>query len=102
MPSIEKRFDLRLARLAFGRLEKKIVVALRVERRIEIDEVHRFIRDLLAQDLEIVAVVKLVHCAVSLPVAAGAFKRGLIRQRAACTSGTMSPRCLLIPKLQRR
>ena len=61
MPSIEKRFDLRLARLAFGRLEKKIVVALRVEGRVQVDEVHRLVGDLAAEHVEVVPVVERVH-----------------------------------------
>ena len=56
-----KRLDLRLAVLPLGRFEEEIVVALGVERRVEVDEVHGFVREVVAEDVEVVAVVKPVH-----------------------------------------
>ena len=44
-----------------GRFEEQIVVALGIERRVEINEVNGFVRKMLAEDLEIVAVIELVH-----------------------------------------
>ena len=61
VPGVLERLDLRLAALALGRFEEEIVVALGVKRRVQIDEVHRFRRDVLAEDSEVVAVVKGVH-----------------------------------------
>ena len=43
------------------RFEQEVVVALGVERRVEVDEVHGFVRDGVAQDVEIVAEEELVH-----------------------------------------
>jgi hypothetical protein len=61
MPGVLEGFNLRLAVVAAGRFEEQIVVALGIERRVEIDEVNGFVRNVLAEDLEIVAVVELVH-----------------------------------------
>lgn len=61
MPRIFKRRDLRLALVALGRFEEEIVVALGVERRIEVDEVNGFGRKVLAHHLKVVAEVELVH-----------------------------------------
>ena len=56
-----KRRDLRLALVPLGRFEQEIVVALGIERRVEVDEVNGFVREVVAQDVEVVAEVKLVH-----------------------------------------
>ena len=48
-------------RYKFRRVEEEIVVALGIERRVEVDEVNGFIREVLAKDVEVVAVEKLVH-----------------------------------------
>ena len=61
VPGIFKGFNLRLAALTLGRFEEEIVVALRIERRVEVDEVNGFVREVLAEDVEVVAVEKLVH-----------------------------------------
>src|SRR5205807_1429751 len=65
------------------RFEKQVVIALRVERGIEIDQIHARVRNVLAQHVEVVAVVELVHCAASFSIAPNGIKRGL---------------CLCIPK----
>jgi hypothetical protein len=41
--------------------EKHVVIAVRVKRRVEIDQVNRLILDVVPEDLQIVAVVKGVH-----------------------------------------
>ena len=61
VPGVLERLDLCLAALALGRFEEEIVVALGIERRIQVDEINGFVRNVLAQNLEIVAVIKLVH-----------------------------------------
>jgi hypothetical protein len=61
MPGVLEGFNLRLAVVAAGRFEEQVVVVLGIERRVEIDEVNGFVRKVLAEDLEIVAVIELVH-----------------------------------------
>jgi hypothetical protein len=61
MPGVLEGFNLRLAVVAARRFEEQVVVALGIERRVEIDEVNGFVRNVLAKDLEIVAVIELVH-----------------------------------------
>jgi hypothetical protein len=43
---------------AGGGLEQDVVAGVRIERRIEVDEVHALVGHVIAQDLEIVALVK--------------------------------------------
>lgn len=45
-------------------LEEQVVIALRIKRRIEIDQVQRLIRSVLPQHLQIIAGVELVHAAM--------------------------------------
>ena len=47
--------------MPLGRFEQEIVVALGIERRVEVDEVNGFGREALAQDVKIVAKEKLIH-----------------------------------------
>jgi hypothetical protein len=61
MPGVLEGFNLRLAVMAARRFEEQIVVVLGIERRVEINEVNGFVRNVLAEGLEIVAVIKLVH-----------------------------------------
>ena len=61
MPRVFKRRDLRLALVSLGRFEEEIVVALGIERWVEVDEVNGFIFDVLAEHQQIVAEVELVH-----------------------------------------
>jgi hypothetical protein len=61
MPGVLEGFNLRLAVVAARRFEEQVVVALGIERRVEIDEVNGCVRNVLAEDLEIVAVIELVH-----------------------------------------
>ena len=60
MPGILERFDLAVGRRAGRRLEQDVVVGVRVERRVEIDEIDALVGDMLAQHLEIVTVEKLI------------------------------------------
>src|SRR5215211_98503 len=66
MPRIFERHDLRRRLLAARLAEQHVVVRRRVERRVEVDEVNRLVRYLLAQHAQVVAVVELV-----LPVHVG-------------------------------
>ena len=63
MARVFKGRDLRLALVPLGRLEQEIVVALGIERRVEIDQIHAVIwkRGAVAQHVEVVAKVKPVH-----------------------------------------
>ena len=45
-----------------------VLVSLGIERRVGINEVNGFVRNVLAEDLEIVAVVELVHPHLGLAV----------------------------------
>jgi hypothetical protein len=60
MPSIVKGLDLRLALMPVRRPEENIVTGVRVERRIEIDEIDALIGDVLAQNGEVVAIIERV------------------------------------------
>ena len=53
--------------MPLGRFEQAIVVGRGIERRVEVDEVNGFGREVVAQDVEIVAEEKLVHAARVLP-----------------------------------
>ena len=61
MPRVFKGRDLRLALVPLGRFEEEIVVALGIERRVEVDEVNGFSREVVAQDVEVVAEIELIH-----------------------------------------
>ncbi len=61
VPGVLEGFDLRLAGVALGGLEEEVVVALGIKGRVEVDEVHGFGGDAVAQDVEVVAVVEVVH-----------------------------------------
>ena len=60
VPGILERLDLRVAVVAFGRFEQDVVVGVRIERRVEVDQVHAFGAHVIAQDVEIVAVIERV------------------------------------------
>src|SRR5271157_2757788 len=64
LPRVLECHDLRAGTGAVFFREEDVVVLAAVERRVEVDEVHRLILDVLAQDLEIVAVIEFVlfHC----------------------------------------
>ncbi len=53
MPRILKGVDLRFASHAFRGFEEQVVIALRIERRVEINQIDRLIRNVLAQHLQI-------------------------------------------------
>ena len=55
MPRILEGRDLRLGGVALGCLEQQVVIALAVEGRIEIDQIDALVRDVLAQNSEVVA-----------------------------------------------
>ena len=60
-PRVFEGGHLRLGGVSLGRFEIDVVDALRIERRVEIDQVNGFVRDVFVQDVEIVAVVEGVH-----------------------------------------
>jgi hypothetical protein len=86
MPGILEGFNLRFAVVAAGRFEEQIVIALGIERRVEIDEVNGFVRKVLAEDLEIVAVKELVH-----PRASVRGKIGGVNSAFACLTWFLPP-----------
>jgi hypothetical protein len=55
--------ELRLAHLTAGFAEEDVVVGVRIERRIEIDEVDALVREFapVAQPLQIIAEVEPIH-----------------------------------------
>jgi hypothetical protein len=57
------------------------LIALRVERRIEINQINRFIRDVLAKHLQIVVVVKLIQFSRDITPRSGRDKPRAIRKR---------------------
>ena len=61
MPGILKRLELWGGFGAVVFLKKHVVGSFAVERRVEVDKVNGFIRDIAAEDFEIVTVVKRVH-----------------------------------------
>jgi len=61
MPRVLECGYLRLGLRARFVLKKYVVIAVGIERRVEIDQVYRLVLDVLPQDVEIVAVVKGVH-----------------------------------------
>lgn len=61
VPGIPKSLDLGLRLFAGRRSEKDIVTGLTVEGRIKVNQVNAFVLNVLFQDVEIVAVVQMVH-----------------------------------------
>ena len=59
-------FDFAQGRLALG--EECVVILAAVKRRVEVDEIDRLLFDVLTQDFEVIAVIKLIlfHCGVVL------------------------------------
>jgi hypothetical protein len=70
MPGVLERLDLRLAGLAGRRTKQDVVGRVRIEWRIQIDEVHALVANALAQHVEIVAVIEVIRHARPLPPAA--------------------------------
>ena len=73
LPCVLEGLDLRGGGGAVLFLEEGVVVLRAVEGRIEIDEVHRLVRNIAGEDVEVVAVVERAHgtAAVSAPVSDG-------------------------------
>ena len=57
-PRVLEGLDLRGGPLAVLLREQDVVVGVRVERRVQVDEVNRLVLDVSAQDVEVVAVVE--------------------------------------------
>ena len=72
MPRVLKRGDLRLGLGAGFVFEQDLIIAVAIERRVQIDEVDGLVLDVIPQDVQIVAVVKGVHgkmlgkCSISI------------------------------------
>jgi len=61
MPGVLEGHDLRVRFVSLRRFEENGIIALRIKRRIEINEIDRFIRDVLAENIEIVAEKKFIQ-----------------------------------------
>ena len=61
MPGVLEGGDLRVAFVSLRRFEEHGIIALRIKRRIEINKVNRFIRDVFAENIEIVAEIEFIH-----------------------------------------
>ena len=61
MPRVLERGYLRLGLRARFVLEQHVVIAVGIERRVQIDQVNRLVLDVVPQDIQIVAVVESVH-----------------------------------------
>ena len=61
VPSVFECRDLRRRIAPRFVTEQNVVIAVRVKRRVEINEIDGIVLDIIPQDLEIVAVVKSVH-----------------------------------------
>jgi hypothetical protein len=57
MPGVFERRYLRLRVGAGFVLEQNIVIPVRIKRRVKIDQVNGLIRDVIPQDIQIIAVV---------------------------------------------
>ena len=58
MPCVFKSFDLRLALLATRGFEQYIIIGVRIELRIKLNQINAFILDVFAQHIQIIAIVK--------------------------------------------
>jgi len=56
VPAVLERLDLAVRAMAAGRLEQDVVIGVRVEWRVEIDEIDARIGDMRAQRVEIVGI----------------------------------------------
>jgi hypothetical protein len=61
VPRVLKGFNLSMRLFASRRTKQDVVVRVRVERGIEIDEVNALIFDVLPKDAKVVAVIEAVH-----------------------------------------
>src|ERR1035437_3677914 len=61
MPAIFKGGDLRVAFVSLRRFKEHGIIALGIERGIEINEIDRFIRNVLAENIEIVAEIEFIQ-----------------------------------------
>ena len=84
LPGILERLDLGIGAGGAGRgAEQHIVAGVRIERRVEVDQVDAAVRDVAAQDVQIVAVIKVVGGAVG---AGARHRRNQARRRDRCMS----------------
>ena len=61
MPRVLEGGDLRVGLVSLRRLEEHGIIALGIKRRIEINKVNRFIRNVLAENIEIVAEIEFIQ-----------------------------------------
>ena len=72
VPGVVKRLTLRGGPAAVGGFEEDVIPGVRVEGRVEIDQVHAFGRDVVAQHDKVVAIVKVIcHRARPVPAVYG-------------------------------
>ena len=55
VPGVLERLDLAFAAVPLGTLEQDVVIGVRIERRVEIDQIYALAGDMFAQDVQIVA-----------------------------------------------
>lgn len=60
-PRIFKCFELRSRASTVLFREEDVVVLIRIERRVEVDEINRLFFDVTPENVEVVAVVKVIH-----------------------------------------
>jgi hypothetical protein len=61
MPGVLKGSDLCVGLVYLGCLEEYRVIALGIEWRIEIDQINRLVRNVIAKDIEVIAEEEFVH-----------------------------------------
>jgi len=61
MPGVLEGGNLRVGFVSLRRFEEHGIIALGIKRRVEINEVDRFIRNVLAENIEVVAEIEFVH-----------------------------------------
>src|SRR5665213_809115 len=81
MPGIFEGFDLRLRLRPRRRAEQHIVGRLRIERRVEVDQIDALAGDAVAQNVQVIAVIKRVRHWPPLPVCNPGELRTSIEQR---------------------
>ena len=70
MPGVVKRLDLRRRPVTARPFEQHVVARVRIERRVQIDQVNRRILDTVAQHRKIIAIIQMICHLAPLPPAA--------------------------------
>jgi len=101
MPGVLKRLDLRGGLLPVWGLEQHVVIRIRVERRVQLNEVNALGRDALPKHREVVAIKELVRHSPSNPQAVRA-SRFLYDPRFFAGASAASTRATISATSQRR